>query len=76
LFIAEVIEEPFGLRRDTMTIIDQRIPSDSDKIQISNFRYYQDRETGDVVVFATRFGEIDAKQWKKAGYYRYRIAIA
>jgi hypothetical protein len=76
LFIAEVAEDPFGLRPDTMTIIDRKQPTDSDRIQISNFRYYQDRESGDVVVFTTRFGENDAQQWKKAGYYRYRVGIA
>lgn len=75
LYIAEVNEEPFGLRRDTMTIIDEKNSTDSDRIQISNFRYYQDRQTGDIVVFATRFGETDATQWKKAGYYRYRMSI-
>ena len=76
LYIAEVQEEPFALKRDTITVIDERGPDDSPKTQISNFRYYQDRETGDVVLFATRFGERDAKHWKRADYYRYRVAIA
>ena len=76
LYIAELQEEPFVIKRDTITVIDERGPEDSPKTQISNFRYYQDRETGHVVVFATRFGENDVKQWKKANYYRYRVAIA
>lgn len=75
LYIAEMQEDPFALRRDTIAVVDERQPGDSPQTQISNFRYYQDRETGDVVIFATRFGERDAKQWKNADYYRYRMAI-
>ncbi len=76
LYVAELQESPFALKRDTITVIDQRGPSDSPRTQISNFRYYQDRQTGDVVVFATRFGERDAQDWKRADYYRYRVAVA
>ncbi len=75
LHIAEMQEEPYALKRDTITVIDERGEGDTERTQISNFRYFQDRETGDVVVFATRFGENDAKHWKKANYYRYRVAI-
>ena len=49
---------------------------DTVRTQISNFRYYQDRKTGDVVVFATRFGENSEKEWKKADYYQYRVSIS
>jgi hypothetical protein len=38
-------------------------------------RLSKDRETGDLVVFLSRFGERDAKQWFLADYYRYRVAI-
>ena len=75
LYIAELQEEPFAIRRDTITVIDERGPDDSPRTQISNFRYYQDRETGDIAIFATRFGEQDPKHWKRADYYRYRVAL-
>lgn len=75
LAIAQVREEPFSIERDTITVIDERQPSDGARTQISNFRYYQDRKTGDVVIFATRFGEKDVKNWKRADHYRYRVAI-
>ncbi len=75
LVIAEVQEEPFALKRETITVIDQRGPNDSARVQFSNFRYYQDRETGDVVLFLSRYGERVAKNWKSADYYRYRIAV-
>ncbi|MBN2309580.1 MAG: exo-alpha-sialidase [Candidatus Hydrogenedentes bacterium] len=76
LYVAEVQEDPFAIRRDSLTVIDERGPDDSPQTQISNFRYYQDRATGDVVVTATRFGERDAKKWKWADHYRYRVALA
>lgn len=76
LYIAELQEEPFVLKQDTITVIDERGPGDSPKTQISNFRYYEDRETGDLVLFATRFGADSEQQWKRADYYRYRVALA
>lgn len=75
LYIAEVQEESFAIREDSITVIDKRDDDDTDKTQISNFRFYQDRETGNVVVYATRFGENDAKLWKKADHYEYRVAV-
>jgi len=41
----------------------------------TNFRFYQDRETGDVVIFLTRCGERSEKQWMLADYYRYRVEM-
>ena len=54
------------MRRGTLTVIDERGPNDSLRVQFSNFRYYQDRETGDVVLFLSRYGERDAESWKLA----------
>jgi hypothetical protein len=75
LVIAEMQESPFALKRETITVIDRRGPGDSPKVQMSNFRYYQDRQTGEVVVFLARYAERDEVQWKLANYYRYRVEI-
>jgi hypothetical protein len=45
------------------------------EVQMSNFRFYQDRATGDLVVFLTRYAERRAKEWMLADYYRYRVEI-
>ena len=71
----EVHEKPFALRRETIFIVDERSQGDSPQVQLSNFRYYQDRETGEVVIFLSRYGEQSAKQWMLADYYRYRVAL-
>jgi len=76
LLIAQVREEPFAIRRDTITVIDRQQPGEPPEVQHSNFRFYQDRETGDVVLFLTRYGERGATDWMLADYYRYRIALA
>jgi Neuraminidase (sialidase) len=75
LVIGEVDEPSFALKRETLLTIDRRGPGDSPYVQMSNFRYYQDRETGDVVVFLSRFGEQSMEQWKATDYYRYRVAL-
>ena len=75
LVIAEVQEEPFALKRDTLTVIDRRVPGEPPTLQLSNFRFYQDRENGDAVLFLTRYAEHSAEEWKLADYYRYRVAL-
>lgn len=75
LVIGEVQEEPFALKRETIFVIDDRGPNDSPKVQLSNFRYYQERDTGDVIVFLTRIGGESEKQWKLADGWRYRVRM-
>lgn len=75
LIIAEVGEQPFGLRRETITVIDRRGPHEPPRTQMSNFRFYQDRRTGDVVLFLSRYGACHPTNWKLADYYRYRVEV-
>ena len=75
IVIAEVQEEPFAVRRETITAIDRRAAEEPEQTQMSNFRFYQDRETGDVVVFLSRYGEKDRENWRLADYYRYRVGV-
>jgi hypothetical protein len=75
LVIARVQEEPFSLIRETIAIIDRRQEGEPPLTQMSNFRFYQDRVTGEVVVFLSRYGEKDPDNFKIADYYRYRVAM-
>ena len=75
LVIVEVQEEPFALKPETIFAVDERNFNDSPRVQMSNFRFYQDRETGDVVIFLTRYGEFSEKEWMLADYYRYRVRM-
>lgn len=75
LCLVEVEENPLSLKRDTIFRVDERSGTDSDQVQLSNFRFYQDRETGELVVFLTRYAEQSATEWMLANYYRYRVAL-
>jgi hypothetical protein len=75
LCLYEVQEDPFALRRETMLVIDDRRPADAPGVQLSNFRVYEDRETGDFVLFMSRLGEKDPEDWRRADLYRYRIGL-
>lgn len=75
LCLVEVQEEPFALKRDTVFAVDERGFNDSPRVQLSNFRFYQDRPTGDLVIFLTRYGEVSETEWRLAHYYRYRVAL-
>ena len=75
LVVAEVQEKPFALKRDTITIIGDRAPGEPEKVQMSNFRFYVDRITGDLVVFVTRYAEHSEQDWLRANYYRYRVEL-
>jgi hypothetical protein len=75
LCLVEVQENPLALKRDSIFAVDERNFNDSSRVQMSNFRFYQDRETGDVVIFLTRYGERSEKEWMIADYYRYRVEL-
>ncbi|MCX8082656.1 MAG: glycoside hydrolase [bacterium] len=77
LVIAEIEEELFVIKRDTIKVIDRRQAGEPPQLQLSNFRIYQDRENGDVVLFLTRYAERghEDNRWLLSDYYRYRIEI-
>jgi hypothetical protein len=78
LYIAEVQENPVALKRSTITAIDRAQPGEHPDTQHSNFKFYQDRETGDVVFYLTRYSErgVDDGAWLKADLYEYRVALS
>jgi len=75
LVIVEMQEEPLALKRETIFAVDERNFNDSPRVQMSNFRFYQDRQTGDLVIFLSRLGEESEKEWMLADYYRYRVQM-
>jgi hypothetical protein len=75
LVICEVQEEPFAFRRDRLLIVDRRQPHEPPKLQLSNLRFYEDRENGELVLFLTRLGEKGPEADPKGDLYRYRIEL-
>jgi hypothetical protein len=78
LAIAQIQEEPFCIRRHTITIIGGIEPDEPAQVQHSNFKSYQDRITGEVVVYLTRYGErgTDNRDWLQADLYEYRVSLS
>lgn len=76
LVVAEVQEEPVALKRDTITVIGDRAANEPEQVQMSNFRFYQDRVTGELVVFLTRYAERSTEDWMRADYYRIRVELS
>lgn len=76
LAIAQVLEGPFAIKRASLFTVD-RAPDDNPHVQHSNFKFYQDHETGEVVIYLTRYGERGTANntWLNADLYEYRIAL-
>ncbi len=55
LVIAELDEKKLGLKADTVTIIDDRGYGDGSDMQLSNFSFMEDTETGHILVTLYRY---------------------
>ncbi len=75
LQVAEIDEENISLKKETVTIIDDRNPElDSGYLQLSNFGLLEDRQSQLIELYLTRIGERGGgdKVWD-ADTYRYVI---
>jgi len=54
LQIAELNPDTLRIKRDTITLIDERWPGEPAYVRLSNWAQYQDRETGNIVLYLTR----------------------
>jgi hypothetical protein len=74
LYIAEVDEAIPALRKSTLTVIDDRNPnSDTEQVQFSNFSLFENRETGEMELYLTRYGE--RNNVFAADSYKYTITL-
>lgn len=75
LQIAEVDEQTIALRRDTLTIIEDRAPEETPFVRFSNFFAYNERETDDLVLLMMKSYHEDQPDLDHMPHpaYRYRI---
>ena len=71
LVIAEIDENNFSLKKDSVTVIDTRLAGDSSALQLSNFSLLENRETHDIEVYLTRWVPQDG-----GDVYRYTITLS
>jgi hypothetical protein len=75
LLIGQVDEAIPALRKDTLTVIDDRDPeSDTTEVQFSNFSVLENRESGEIELYMTRYGERHS-HWLHADAYKYTIRL-
>jgi hypothetical protein len=72
--MAEVDEERAALKKETVTIIDDRAPDQPGSIQFSNFSLLENRETHELELYLTPIGS-DPKDWRNADCYKYTLAL-
>jgi hypothetical protein len=80
LQIAEIDTATFTVRRDTVTIIEQQPPELGDQplTRFSNFRWFEDRQTGNIVLYLTPggTGQAPTPDLEMMGQsYRYDIVL-
>jgi hypothetical protein len=75
LVIAEVDEPRAAPKRHTVTAVDDRRDGQGD-IQFSNFSLLEDRETHDLELYLTTYGqEPDPADWATADCYKYTLRV-
>ena len=74
LIIAEVDETIPAIRRDTVTLIDDRREGDSARLQLSNFSLLENREDHSLEIYLTRLGE-DPDDFWGADAYKYTLRL-
>jgi hypothetical protein len=77
LHVVRMREDPLAIERDSIAIIDRVQPGEHVETQHSNFKFYQDRLTGEVVLHLTRYGErgLADGAWMNADEYQYRFRV-
>jgi len=72
LVIAEVDEAIPAIRRDTVTVIDDRHEGDGARLQLSNFSLLENREDHSLEIYLTRLGANPGDFWG-ADAYKYTL---
>lgn len=76
LQIVELDAKTLRLKRDTMTVIEDKAPEDDKWVRFSNFRTYEERGSGDFIVLMTKSYCEFAPAGLPTPAYRYRIKLA
>jgi hypothetical protein len=74
LIVAEVDERLPALKKATVSVIDDRLEGQPDQIQFSNFSLLENRETHDVELYLTAYGESDVSVFN-ADCYKYALRL-
>lgn len=76
LQIVELNGKTLRLKRSTVTVIEDKAPEDDKWVRFSNFRTYEERGTGDLILLMTKSYCEFAPAGLPTPAYRYRIRMA
>jgi hypothetical protein len=74
LVIGEIDEEKLSLRKETVTIVDDRLPDDPADLQLSNFGLLEDPTTGNLLITLQR-SNFQAPETENEGSRTYVIEV-
>jgi hypothetical protein len=70
------VDETYGTAKSgTVTVIDTRRENESEFVQLSNFKLLDDRETGDIECYLSKYGTLGNEQVYRGAAWRYRIRL-
>ena len=75
LQIVEVDEEWGVAKKDSLTVIDTRREGETELVQLSNFGLLQDRETGNVEIYLTKYGQYPDRDTRDCEVWKYTITL-
>lgn len=77
LLIAEVDETSATLKKHTISVVDDRDPNQhSFDYQLSNFSLFENRETHELELFLTTYGQVSGQaEWATADSFHYRVKL-
>lgn len=77
MVLCEVDRKSGRALRSTVTIIDDRLPGESERLTLSNFHAREDRETGDILLHMPRFftNQAEGAPDFTSDLYQYRIRL-
>ncbi|MCD6359394.1 MAG: exo-alpha-sialidase [Armatimonadetes bacterium] len=75
LVMAELDEQSLGLKRETVTILDDRGPEDSPDLQLSNFKLLEDPATGHIVITLNRLMPSRENSGPTGGAHSYIVEV-
>ena len=75
LIIAEVDETRAALKKNTVSVIDDRAPNEGPDLQLSNFSVFEDRESHTFEMYLTKFGADPNEKWSTADAFKYTLTF-
>ena len=67
-------EEIVALKRKSVTVVDDRQSGEDEKLELSNFEILENRESHEIEIYLSRYGENPKDYWA-ADAYRYRLRL-